>query len=157
MKPAIEQMIEYKTTVEGLLDIFYRKKNHIQFLMKLQSQYTESEKRKNLTEENDPNKKIIEKDINFLRNKIDLEKKFINKLNENLKYELNKFKEEKGNKIYTYINDLYKNNYLRQREIYNILNKEISFDSDSDNSSKIKGETQEPEYEINSGNDQNDF
>jgi len=150
-------MIEYKTTVEGLLDIFYRKKNHIQFLMKLQSQYTESEKRKNLTEENDPNKKIIEKDINFLRNKIDLEKKFINKLNENLKYELNKFKEEKGNKIYTYINDLYKNNYLRQREIYNILNKEISFDSDSDNSSKIKGETQEPEYEINSGNDQNDF
>ena len=157
MKPAIEQMIEYITTVEGLLDIFYRKKNHIQFLMKLQSQYTESEKRKNLTEENDPNKKIIEKDINFLRNKIDLEKKFINKLNENLKYELNKFKEEKGNKIYTYINDLYKNNYLRQREIYNILNKEISFDSDSDNSSKIKGETQEPEYEINSGNDQNDF
>lgn len=157
LKPAIEQMIEYKTTVEGLLDIFYRKKNHIQFLMKLQSQYTESEKRKNLTEENDPNKKIIEKDINFLRNKIDLEKKFINKLNENLKYELNKFKEEKGNKIYTYINDLYKNNYLRQREIYNILNKEISFDSDSDNSSKIKGETQEPEYEINSGNDQNDF
>ena len=157
LKPAIEQMIEYKTTVEGLLDIFYRKKNHIQFLMKLQSQYTESEKRKNLTEENDPNKKIIEKDINFLRNKIDLEKKFINKLNENLKYELNKFKEEKGNKIYTYINDLYKNNYLRQREMYNILNKEISFDSDSDNSSKIKGETQEPEYEINSGNDQNDF
>lgn len=157
LKPAIEQMIEYKTTVEGLLDIFYRKKNHIQFLMKLQSQYTESEKRKNLTEENDPNKKIIEKNINFLRNKIDLEKKFINKLNENLKYELNKFKEEKGNKIYTYINDLYKNNYLRQREIYNILNKEISFDSDSDNSSKIKGETQEPEYEINSGNDQNDF
>ena len=157
LKPAIEQMIEYKTTVEGLLNIFYRKKNHIQFLMKLQSQYTESEKRKNLTEENDPNKKIIEKDINFLRNKIDLEKKFINKLNENLKYELNKFKEEKGNKIYTYINDLYKNNYLRQREIYNILNKEISFDSDSDNSSKIKGETQEPEYEINSGNDQNDF
>lgn len=157
LKPAIEQMIEYKTTVEGLLDIFYRKKNHIQFLMKLQSQYTESEKRKNLTEENDPNKKIIEKDINFLRNKIDLEKKFINKLNENLKYELNKFKEEKGNKIYTYINDLYKNNYLRQREIYNILNKEISFDSDSDNSSKVKGETQEPEYEINSGNDQNDF
>ena len=157
LKPAIEQMIEYKTTVEGLLDIFYRKKNHIQFLMKLQSQYTESEKRKNLTEENDPNKKLIENDINFLRNKIDLEKKFINKLNENLKYELNKFKEEKGNKIYTFINDLYKNNYLRQREIYNILNKEISFDSDSDNSSKIKGETLEPEYEINSGIDQNDF
>ena len=157
MKPAIEQMIDYKTTVEGLLDIFYRKKNHIQFLMKLQSQYTESEKRKNLTEENDPNKKLIENDINFLRNKIDLEKKFIYKLNENLKYELNKFKEEKGNKIYTFINDLYKNNYLRQREIYNILNKEISFDSDSDNSSKIKGETLEPEYEINSGIDQNDF
>ena len=157
LKPAIEQMNEYKTTVEGLLDIFYRKKNHIHFLMKLQSQFTESEKRKNLTEENDPNKKLIEKDINFLRNKIDLEKKFINKLNQNLKYELKKFREEKENKIYTFINELYKNNYLRQREIYNILNKEISFDSDSDNSSKIKGETLEPEYEINSGIDQNDF
>jgi hypothetical protein len=157
LKPAIEQMIDYKTTVEGLLDIFYRKKNHIQFLMKLQSQYTESEKRKNLTEENDPNKKLIENDINFLRNKIDLEKKFINKLNENLKYELNKFREEKENKIYTFINDLYKNNYLRQREIYNILNKEISFDSDSDNSSKIKEETHEPENKINSVIDQNDF
>ena len=157
LKPAIEQMNEYKTTVEGLLDIFYRKKNHIHFLMKLQSQFTESEKRKNLTEENDPNKKLIEKDINFLRNKIDLEKKFINKLNQNLKYELKKFREEKENKIYTFINELYKNNYLRQREIYNILNKEISFDSDSDNSSKIKGETHEPEDETNSGINQNDF
>jgi len=148
-------MIEYKTTVEGLLEIFYRKKNHIQFLMKLQSQYNESEKRKNLTEENDPNKKLIEKDINFLRNKIELEKKFIKKLNENLKYELNKFREEKENKIYTFINDLYKNNYLRLKEIYNILNKEISFDSDSDNSSKIKEESHGPE--TNSGIDQNDF
>jgi hypothetical protein len=157
LKPAIEQMNEYKTTVEGLLDIFYRKKNHIHFLMKLQSQFTESEKRKNLTEENDPNKKLIEKDINFLRNKIDLEKKFINKLNENLKYELNKFREEKENKIYTFINDLYKNNYLRQREIYNIFNKEISFDSDSDSSLKIKEETHEPEYKTSSGVDQNDF
>ena len=155
LKPAIEQMIEYKTTVEGLLGIFYRKKNHIQFLMKLQSQYNESEKRKNLTEENDPNKKLIEKDINFLRNKIELEKKFIKKLNENLKYELNKFREEKENKIYTFINDLYKNNYLRLKEIYNILNKEISFDSDSDNSSKIKEESHGPE--TNSGIDQNDF
>ena len=151
LKPAIEQMIEYKETVEGLLNIFYRKKNHIQFLMKLQSQYSESEKRKNLTEENDPNKKLIEKDINFFLNKIDLEKKFIHKLNENLKYEINKFREERENKIYTFINDLYKNNYLRQKEIYNILNREISFDSDSDNSSKIKGETLEPEFSSDIG------
>ena len=140
LRSTIDEMIEYKTTIEGLKDIFGRKKNHIQFLLKLQSQLSENEKRNELTENNDSKKQII-KDINFIKKIIEEEKLFINKLNKNLKYEIDKFKKEQENNIYIFINNLFKNDYLKKIEIYNIINKEISFDIDLENSSTIKGET----------------
>lgn len=138
LKETIEKINEYKNVVEGLIDIFIRKNKHIQFLLKLRSQLSENEKRNELTEENDKNKNNIKTDINFFKKKIELEKSFINKLNQNLKYEIDLFKEKKENTIYTFIVNLYKNNYLKQNEIFDIMDKEISLDSDSENSSKIK-------------------
>ena len=133
-------MNELKEIIDCLSDIFDRKKSHIFFLIKLQSQLNEKTKRHDLEE--DENKKKLVKDINFFKKKIEKEKLFINKINENLKYEINKFKKEKENSIYFLINDLYKKNYLKQCEISDIFNKVISFDDDSENSSKIKGENE---------------
>ncbi len=135
----IDKIIELKDTLEGLCDIFERKKSHIQFLTKLQTQLNEIKKQNELIKENDENKNQL-KDDKSLKKKIDKEILHINKLNQNLKYEIDKFKKEQGYSIYTLINDLYKNNYLKQCDIFDIINKEISFDSDSENSSKIKGE-----------------
>ena len=138
LKETIKKINEYKNIVEGLIEIFIRKNKHIQFLLKLRSQLNENEKKNELTEENDKNKNNIKTDINFFKKKIELEKSFINRLNQNLKYEIDLFKEKKENTIYTFIVNLFKNNYLKQNEIFDIMDKEISLDSDSENSSKIK-------------------
>ena len=153
LNPTINKMLELKDILEGLRDIYNRKKNHINFLGKLNSKYNEKKKIEELAEE-DGNKKNIVKDINFFKKKIELEKSFINKLNQNLKYEINKFKKEKENSIYILINDLFKNHYLKECEIYDVFNKEISFDSDSENSSKLKVEERKSGK---SGNDSDQF
>ena len=137
LNPSIDKMIELKDTLEGLCDIFERKKDHIQFLAKLQEKLKEIKKQNELFEQSDENNyKLM--DDKSLKKKINRETLHINKLNENLKYEINKFKKEHGDSIYNLITDLYKNNYLKQYEIFEIINREISFDSDSENSSKIK-------------------
>ena len=72
---------------------------------------------------------------------------FINRINENLKYEIKKFKKDQENSIYLLINDLYKKNYLKQCDIFDILNNVIIFGSDSENSSKIKGENEKSRHD----------
>ena len=133
----ISKIIELKDTLENLCDIFERKKDHIQFLSKLQSKLNEIKKQNDLIAESDEKKNKLIND-KFLKKKIEKETLHINKLNQNLKYEIDKFKKEQGNSIYTLIIDLYKKHYLKQSEIFDIINREISFDSDSENSSKIK-------------------
>ena len=137
LNQSINKIIELKDTIENLCDIFERKKDHIQFLSKLQSKLNEIKKQNDLIAESVEkiNKLINDK---FLKKKIEKETLHINKLNQNLKYEIDKFKKEQGDSIYTLITDLYKKHYLKQSEIFDIINREISFDSDSENSSKIK-------------------
>ena len=143
LNPTLDKINELKEIIDCLSDIFVRKKSHIIFLIKLKSQLNEKIKRHELIEEEEEeNIKNLVKDLNFFQRKIEKEKSFINKLNENLKFEISKFKEEQENSIYLLINDLYKNNYLKQCEIHDILNKVISFDSDSENSCKIKEENE---------------
>lgn len=164
INPKIKEMIEYNSMVDDLLNIYNRKKKHILFLVLLKSQLNENEiknkqtdkienengetekgkNKKGKTEKEDENNNNLLKDIKFLQNKIDIDIKFINKLNKNLEYEINEFKKKK-NKIYALINELYKNNYEKQSAIFEIINKDISFDSDSENSSKIKVENDENE------------
>ena len=142
LNPTLVKMNELKEIIDCLSDIFIRKKNHILFLIKLQSQLNAKLKKNELVIEGDESKIQLIKDINFFKKKIEKEKLFINKINQNLKYEIKKFKDEQENSIYILINDLYKNNYLKQCEISEILNKIISPESDSENSSKIKGENE---------------
>ena len=148
LNPTLDKMKELKEILDCLSDIFDRKKNHIIFLIKLQSQLNEKAKRHELIEgEGDENKTKLVKDINFFKKKIEKEKLFINRINENLKYEIKKFKKDQENSIYLLINDLYKKNYLKQCDIFDILNNVIIFGSDSENSSKIKGENEKSRHD----------
>jgi hypothetical protein len=120
LRKTIEKIKDYKNTIEGLKNIFIRKKNHIQFLIKLHSQLNEIEKKNELTDENDKNKQKIEQDLDFFKKKVELEKNFINELNKHLKYEIENFKNTKENSIYSFIVNLYKNYYLKQSELAEI-------------------------------------
>jgi hypothetical protein len=132
LKDHIDKINENKRIVEELKEIFERKKRHINFLIKLNSKLTEIEKRKEL----EPGNKTLEKDYNFIKKNFDIEKEFINKLNTDLKCEIEFFKENIENNVYKYINDLYLNLFKNQNEILNKLNEDVSFGIDSDNSSK---------------------
>ena len=141
LNPTIDKMVEYEANIKDLLDIFYRKKKHLHFFIKLMSQLNENERKQKLIEEGDnESKKKVLQDIDFFKKKIEKDKKYINKLNNDLKYEINNFKENHENSIYIFINSLYKNNYLKQCELFDIINKEMPFDSDSEISSKNKEE-----------------
>ena len=132
LKDAIDKINENKRLVEEMKEIFERKKHHINFLIKLNSKLTEMEKKKDI----DPGNKVIEKDYNFIKKNFDIEKEFIKKLNKDLKEQINFFTKNIENNVYKYINDLYINNFKKQREIFNILNEEVSLESGSENSSK---------------------
>ena len=132
LKDAIDKINENKRLVEEMKEIFERKKHHINFLIKLNYKLTEMEKKKDI----DPGNKVIEKDYNFIKKNFDIEKEFIKKLNKDLKEQINFFTKNIENNVYKYINDLYINNFKKQREIFNILNEEVSLESGSENSSK---------------------
>ena len=140
--------------MEALEDIFSRKDNHIIFLVKLHGKLNEKIKESESMEDHDKNKKKINNEVNSFRKKVEREKSFINKINKDLKYEIEQFRETKENKIYELINNLYKNNYLKECEIIEIFNKEYSY-SDSENSSKIKinSDNNEDKNEIKNDND----
>ena len=70
LNPTLDKMKELKEILDCLSDIFDRKKNHIIFLIKLQSQLNEKAKRHELIEgEGDENKTKLVKDINFFKKK----------------------------------------------------------------------------------------
>ena len=152
--PVIEELIDLKEILEALEDIFSRKDNHIIFLVKLHGKLNEKIKESESMEDHDKNKKKINNEVNSFRKKVEREKSFINKINKDLKYEIEQFRETKENKIYELINNLYKNNYLKECEIIEIFNKEYSY-SDSENSSKIKinSDNNEDKNEIKNDND----
>lgn len=95
---------KYQILLQGLLDIYSRKKDHLNFLGRLHSQKGEIEKQKenNIISSNIANNKLdeLEKNINH-------EIKFIKKMNKDLKYEIEKYKKNQED-IYIYVNSLFK-------------------------------------------------
>ena len=98
-------------------------------------------------------------EINSFKKKVEREKNFIHKLNQDLKYEIDKLRKTKENNIYELINRLYSYNYIKECEINEIFNKEIFLDSDSENSSKIKmnSEISDDKNEIKNDNNNNSW
>ena len=132
MKENLEKINDNKIIIEELKEIFDRKKSHINFLMKLISNYNELDKKRKI----EPDNKTINKDYEHVKKYLDIEIDFIKKLNQDLKYEIDFFKKNIEDNIYKYVNELYKNKYKKQIEVFNILNEIISLESDSETSSK---------------------
>ena len=99
-EPNITKIKKYQSLLDGLLDIYSRKKEHINYLGRLHSQKEEMEKLKE-------NKGVMESKIDELKNKLKNEIKFINKINKDLKYEIERYKENQED-IYILINSLFK-------------------------------------------------
>jgi hypothetical protein len=100
--------------------------------MKLISKHNEYEKKIKIEPEN----KKINKDFEQVKKYLNIETDFIKKLNQDLKYEIEFFKQNIESNIYKDINELYLNKYKKQSEIFDKLNEIISLESDSETSSK---------------------
>ena len=138
MHETINKIKKYQALLQDLLDIYARKKEHINYLGRLHSQKEEFEKQKTNTNESMMNIKINEIEL-----KLEHEIKFIKKLNKDLKYEIDIYKNKKQKDIYIYINELYKEKAKKIKDSIEYLNRE-----------KLEDE-EEPEKDKNNIDDEN--
>jgi len=151
LKDKLDEINETKTVLEELKEIFERKESHINFLKKLNAKFTDIQKRKELEPEN----KSVLNDYNLMKNYLEAEIDFIKTLNKHLKYEIENYKNNIENNVYKYINELYINKYNKQTQILNKLQKAISFESDSENSSKEDNSENNSQLDKNINNKKN--
>ena len=128
----IKRIKKYQELLQELLDIFTRKKEHINYLGRLHSQKGEIEKQKE-----NPMNKIIIKDM---ETKLEHEIKFIKKINKDLKYEIEIYKKNKQNDIYQYLNELYKGKAKKIKDIIDFFHKEKLDDEEEQKSEKNKSD-----------------
>ena len=143
---------KYQILLQGLLDIYSRKKDHIFYLGRLHSQKCELEKQKELNNNISPH--IIKNKEDEFKTNINHQIKFINKINKDLKYEIEKYKQNQDD-IYIFINSLFKDKANVLKESIENLNKEnfeeVKNDNDEDDN---KGKNKYKEYiDENQGDD----
>ena len=118
----ITKIKKYQELLQDLLDIYSRKNEHINFLRRLHSQKDEFEKQKeNGKIKDNPLDKIKSEEF---EKKLTLEKKFIKKINKDMKYEIEEFKKNNRKEIYNYINEIYKEKAKKVKDSVEYLNKE---------------------------------
>ena len=117
----INKIKKYQELLQDLLDIYSRKKEHINYLGRLHSQKEEVEKQKENNNLENPVDKIK---IEEFEKKLEHEKKFIKKINKDLKYEIDIYKDNKQKEIYNYINDVYREKAKKIKDSVEYLNKE---------------------------------
>ena len=125
---------KYQILLEGLLDIYERKKDHLNFLGRLHFQKDELEKQNNMSDPLTKNK--IEK----LEEQLNHEIKFIKKINKDLKYEIEKYKQSQDD-IYIFINSLFKDKANNIKINIENLNKENFEDINEDEEQNIENST----------------
>ena len=116
----LNKIKKYQILLQSLLDIYERKKEHINFLGRLHSKKEEIKK-----ENENKNEPLIKTKIDDLEKKLNHEIKFINKINKDLKYEIDIYKENQED-IYIYINCLYKEKSSNIKNSIENLNKEYT-------------------------------
>ena len=131
VQESLEKIRKHQILLQGLLDIYARKKDHLNFLGKLHSQKEELEKQKQDIE--DP---LINNKIDDLEKKLKYEIKFINKINKDLRYEIEKYKSNQE-EIYIFINSLFKEKANTVKNCIKELNKE-NLEEDKDDENNIK-------------------
>ena len=119
----IKKIKKYQALLKELLDIYSRKGEHINYLGRLHSQKDELEKQKE-NNNNKVNNPVIDIKIEELKNKLEHEIKFIKKLNKDLKYEIEVYKNNLEKNIYIYINEIYKEKLKKIKDSVDYLNKE---------------------------------
>ena len=161
LKDSLINIKNYQILLEGLLAIFYRKKDNINFLGKLHSQKCEAEKINKEGKIIDP---LVQEKTKNLEIKINHQIKFIKKLNKDLEYEIKNFKENQENNIYDYINEFYENKYNLTQKCLNVLNRIKNEEDRKENISEnnqsnimINENYIEDENNINNDNGVDDF
>ena len=144
VEETINKIKKYQELLQDLLDIYARKKEHINYLGRLHSQKGELEKQKENSNLENPMDKIK---IEEMERKLEHEKKFIKKLNKDLKYEIEFYKNNKQKDIYIYINEVYKEKAKKIKDSVDYFNKE-----------KLEDEEEQMFEQINNGNEkENDY
>lgn len=126
---------KHQILLQGLLDIFVRKKDHLNFLGKLHSQKGEMEKQSQ-SDNSDP---LIKNKIDDFERKLRHEIKFINKINKDLKYEISNYKKNQED-IYIFINSLFKEKANTTKDCLIELKKEPS---ENDNTDELNNKNSE--------------
>ena len=126
----LKNVKKYQALLKELLDIYSRKSEHLNFLGRLHSQKDELEKQKENNKIDNPMTTIKIEEMN---KKLELEIKFIKKLNKDLKYEIEIFKNNRQKDIYVYINNIYKEKNNKMKDSLEYLNKDKLEDEEEKN------------------------
>ena len=151
VEETIHKVKKYQSLLKELLDIYARKSEHLNYLGRLHSQKDEMEKQRENDKFGNPMLKIK---IEEMEKKLEHEIKFIKKLNKDLKYEIEIFKNNKQKDIYVYINNVYKEKINKMKDSLDYIYKEKLDDeeeqnieqsniNDGNSNSNIKGKSDE--------------
>ena len=146
----INKIKKYQELLQDLLDIYSRKKEHINYLGRLHSQKEEVEKQKENNNLENPVDKIK---IEEFEKKLEHEKKFIKKINKDLKYEIDIYKDNKQKEIYNYINDVYREKAKKIKDSVEYLNKEKLEDEEEQRNEKDNINNENSNDYLNNKND----
>ena len=125
----LSKIKKHQELLQDLSDIYSRKKEHINYLGRLHSQYQEFKKQN----ENNNMEKIKIKEF---EDKLEHQIKFIKKINKDLEYEIQLYKKERNKEIYELINSIYKEKLKIMKDSIDYINKE-KFDDDDFEKSEI--------------------
>jgi hypothetical protein len=131
----IKKIKNHQKYLQELLDIYSRKKEHLNYLGRLHSQKDDIEKQKTNSGKEDP---LIKKKVDELEEKLNHEIRFIKKMNKDLKYEIEFYKDNKEEDIYININSVFKDKAENIKNCINNLNKEINIEEEEKNEESSK-------------------
>jgi len=155
VEETIKKIKKYQALLKELLDIYSRKGEHINYLGRLHSQKDELEKQKD-NSNNKVNNPVIDIKIEELQNKLEHEIKFIKKLNKDLKYEIEIYKNNLEKNIYIYINDVYKEKAKKIKDSVDYFNKEKLEDEEEQRNENKNSDNNNSNINDNLKNNNND-
>ena len=132
----INKIKKHRKLLQELSDIYSRKKEHINYLGRLHSQFLDIKKQKESSDLENP---VLNIKMEESEKKLKHETMFIKKLNKDLKYEIELYKKEKHKEIYELINSIYKTKQQIMKDSIDFINKE-NLDNEEEQKSEINND-----------------
>ena len=132
----INKIKKHQKLLQELSDIYSRKKEHINYLGRLHSQFLDIKKQKESSDLENP---VLNIKMEESEKKLKHETMFIKKLNKDLKYEIELYKKEKHKEIYELINSIYKTKQQIMKDSIDFINKE-NLDNEEEQKSEINND-----------------